>query len=115
MISRPAINPVALELHPQVLFPADSNMELHIIQCLTLILIGERFAKRLAWFLSSISFTTEGGSLLTREACAPAFAADSNIKTPFKSSRATGITDLFALKKNLILQLYVLKIKFKDL
>ncbi len=32
---------------------------------LTLIRIGERFASLRAWFLSSISFTTDGGSLFT--------------------------------------------------
>ena len=65
MISLPAMCPVFRVLHPQVLLPADSNCELHEIQSLTLILIGERFANRLAWFFNSISFTTEGGSFLT--------------------------------------------------
>lgn len=52
-------------LHPQVRLPADSKSVPQAIQFRTLILIGERLARRLAWFLSSMSFTTEGGNLLT--------------------------------------------------
>ena len=52
-------------LQPHVRLPADSNNELHEIQRLTLIFIGERLAKRRAWFFSSMSLTTEGGNRLT--------------------------------------------------
>ena len=34
------------------------------MQCLTLILMGDKFAKRRAWFFNSISLMTDGGSLL---------------------------------------------------
>lgn len=56
--------PVLRVLQPQVRFPADSNLILHEIQCLTLILIGDKLAKRRAWFFNSISFTTDGGNFL---------------------------------------------------
>ena len=51
-------------LQPQVLFPADSNSCVHDIHARTRILMGASLAKRRAWFFSSISLTTEGGSLL---------------------------------------------------
>jgi hypothetical protein len=55
---------VLLVLHPQVRLPADSNNCEQAIQLRTRILIGESFASLRAWFLSSISLTTEGGNLL---------------------------------------------------
>ena len=57
--------PVFLVLHPQVLFPADSNCELHEMQRRTFMRIGDRLASLRAWFLSSISLTTDGGNFLT--------------------------------------------------
>jgi hypothetical protein len=65
MISRPAMYPVLLVLQPQVRLPADSNKALQEIQVRTLILIGDRFASLRAWFFSSMSLTTDGGSLFT--------------------------------------------------
>ncbi len=65
MISRPAIYPVLLVLQPQVRLPADSNGVAQLMQLRTLILIGDRFARRRAWFFSSMSLTTEGGKHLT--------------------------------------------------
>lgn len=65
MISRPAMNPVLLVLQPQVRLPADSNNAPHEMQVRTLILMGERFARRRAWFFNSMSLTTEGGKRFT--------------------------------------------------
>ena len=65
IISRPAINPVLRVLQPQVRLPADSNMVPQEMQARTLIRIGDKLARRRAWFFSSISLTTEGGSFFT--------------------------------------------------
>jgi hypothetical protein len=48
-----------------VRLPADSKRAVHEIHVLTLIRMGERLASLRAWFLSSISLTTDGGSLFT--------------------------------------------------
>lgn len=59
------MKPEVLDWQPQVLFPADSKLEPQAIHFLTRTLIGERPANFLAWFFSSISFRTDGGSFLT--------------------------------------------------
>ena len=59
------MNPVLRVLQPQVRLPADSNIVPQEMHCRIFILIGERLASLRAWFLSSMSLITEGGSLLT--------------------------------------------------
>lgn len=53
-----------LVLQPHVRFPADWNNPEQETQRRVIIFIGARLAKRRAWFFSSISLSTEGGSCL---------------------------------------------------
>lgn len=64
MISRPAIYPVLRVLQPQVLLPADSKSVLQAMHVRILTLMGDSPASLRAWFLSSMSFNTEGGRRL---------------------------------------------------